>query len=239
MNIKKLLEYAKVDNEYHSGVKAFQKMPIVKEYNTNRSLINKAMQAIEKLNKEAEDTVKQMNSVMARYNELLTHIQDTEACLKQIEDENEADYYIKRINSYISTLNQLASDAKMISEKIVTQKEQYKRLMETGKAATKIVKDKTKEYAACLEEHKKFRSEYDAKLEALGKDLDTEELEKYRQIAKDDKYPVIHVLRENYCFCRIEMPGSVTQKVKSQGWGTCPDCGRILISEDEYNKATK
>lgn len=239
MNIKNLLEYAKVDNEFHSGVKAFQKLPIVKEYNANRNLINKAMQAIEKLNKDAEDTIKQMNSVTSRYNEVLTHIQDTEACLMQIEDENEADYYIKRINSYISTLTQLASEAKTISEKIVSQKEQYKKLMDAGKNATKIVKEKKAEYMVCLEEHKKFRTEYESKLETLAKGLTPEELAKYKQVAKDDKYPVIHVLHENYCYCRIEMPGSVTQKVKAQGWGICPDCGRILISEDAYVKATK
>lgn len=234
-----MLEYAKVDAALREDFKEFQKLQVVKDYNSNRNTINKATQAIEKLNGEAADTVKQMNSITARYNETLTHIQDTEAYLKHIEDENEADYYIKLINSYISTLTQLAADAKLVSEKIVAQKEQYKKLMDAGKNATKVVRELKNEYAVLLDEHKKLRAEYDAKLAIIAKDIEPDDLARYKQVAGENKYPVFHVLRENYCFCRIEMPGSVTQKVKAQGWGICPDCGRILISEEEYQKAVK
>lgn len=232
MDIKKLLEYQSIDVERRNEIKRFQGLDIVKNYNKQRLIIQQATAAVSKLNKDAEETVKQMNSVTERYLEVVELIKDAEKNLVDIEDENEADFYIKNISNYVASLERLAEEAKKVSEKIVKQRADYNKFMDAGKNATQEGKKMQDEYKAELDKSKAVRAGFEAKLTALAKNINPEDLSRYNQIAKDDKYPPIHILKNNYCFCRIEMPGSITQKVKSEGWCICPDCGRILVSEN-------
>lgn len=232
MDIKKLLEYQSIDVERRNEIKRFQSLDVVKGYNKQRLIIQQATAAVSKLNKDAEETVKQMNSVTERYLEVVELIKDAEKNLEHIEDENEADFYIKNISNYVATLERLADEAKKVSEKIVKQRADYAKFMDAGKNATQEAKKMQDEYKVELDKSKAVRAVFEAKLAVLAKSINPEDLARYNQIAKDDKYPPIHILKNNYCFCRIEMPGSITQKVKSEGWCICPDCGRILVSEN-------
>lgn len=235
MDIKKMLEYQSIDVKRKEEIRRFNKLKVVEDINKAHAIITKAKQALDKLNKEIEDLVSQLNSISSRYKDQFDLLKDTEANLYHIADENEADFYIKTINGYIQTIETLAQEAKRLSEKISNNKTNRDNCMATGKKAnTEFLKLK-EEYDQEAKKTKEIRGEFEEKLAKIG--LSNEDLEIYKQVAGENKYPVLHVLRDNYCFCRIEMPGSVTQKVKASGWCICPDCGRILISEDAYEKA--
>lgn len=239
MNIKKLLEYSKIDAERREEIKRFQKLEVVEEYHKKSVIIKKARMAIEKLNKDAEEIIKQMQSVSKRYSDVLAQIEEAEKYLDSIQDESEADFYIKNIGNYISTLDRLAEEAKKINEKIVNQRTNCETFMNAGKVATQEAKAIQGEYKEASSVSKKICEEFDKKLEAIAKEIDKEDLDKYKLVASENKYPPIHVLTTKYCYCTMEMPVSVIQRVKSAGWGICPDCGRILISEEMRDNSEK
>lgn len=235
MNIKKLLEYAKVDEERRAEISRFSKIPVVDEYRKKTLIVKKAKAGIEKLNKEAEDLLKQMQSIMNRYSEVLAQLEETEKYIDCIQSESEADFYSKNISSAMAFLDRLTDEAKKVNEKIVSQRTNCSALMSAGKVATKEAKDLQAGYKKEQNNSKQILDEIDQRLLAIAKDIDKEVLEKYKLAVCELKIPPIHILTDHYCRCTMEMPVSVIQKVKSQGWGVCPDCGRILISEEAYN----
>lgn len=238
MNIKKLLEYSQVDKERRDELVRFSKIKVVEEYRNKSLIVKKAKAGIEKLNKDAEDLLKQMQSVTNRYNEILAQLEETEKYLENIQSEGEAEFYSKNLTNTVSTLERLAEEAKKVNERIISQRKNCEALMKAGKDATKEAKDLQAEYKKEQNNSKQILDRIDQRLAEIAKELDKDDLEKYKLVVSESKYPAIHILTDKYCRCTMEMPVSVIQKVKAQGWGLCPDCGRILISEEAY-KASK
>ena len=101
MDIKKMLEYQSIDVKRKEEIRRFNKLKVVEDINKAHAIITKAKQALDKLNKEIEDLVSQLNSISSRYKDQFDLLKDTEANLYHIADENEADFYIKTINALI------------------------------------------------------------------------------------------------------------------------------------------
>jgi len=83
--------------------------------------------------------------------------------------------------------------------------------------------------SAELEEHNKAVAELNKKREAICADIDSETIEIYQELRKQRGTAVAKVEQGMCLGCRISLPVTELQRVRSGGVVRCSSCGRILF----------
>jgi len=141
----------------------------------------------------------------------------------------EVDNYLSTINSLSSELFLLERDINMIISKMKSSLKEF----EVTKNNTIKARQKYNEFKAKYEDGmEKITPKIKAiedNMKALEKDLNPELFAKYKAIKNDKIFPVFVSLSGGHCAgCRVEIPTSKVNKLKSDGTIICEQCHRII-----------
>ncbi|MBE5758098.1 MAG: hypothetical protein E7345_04150 [Clostridiales bacterium] len=227
--MNKILEYQKLDMELLKLKKSNLNSEDKNNMNKLKSYIIDAHDKSNQLDSSAKELVNDYNKLKAQYDKNFEKVQSlTKTELSSISSE-EVDNYLSTINSLSSELFLLERDINMIISKMKSSLKEF----EVTKNNTIKARQKYNEFKAKYEDGmEKITPKIKAiedNMKALEKDLNPELFAKYKAIKNDKIFPVFVSLSGGHCAgCRVEIPTSKVNKLKSDGTIICEQCHRII-----------
>lgn len=223
-NIEKLLAAQKIDKERLQLVQNLEKGKIKTELDKANQAINNSKNSLLQLESEAK-------SLQDSYQKMVKIVNDTLAQVEQAQKTHseDANLYDELLLKLTRLEGQLSDVERRIAQKTNTFKTTW------GEVAKYSVM--LKNYSKLYEEAKTANA---PKIQALEKQfnesvqgVDEKLLAKYRAIRKirgsDTKDVVVPLTGDNRCQgCFMDVPGAMVNKIKTDGWVTCDECGRII-----------
>lgn len=227
MNIDLLLEYYEQDKALTELKKEIASDPVISEYGKHRQAWKEAQDMAIKINRDSEDLIIQVNGLTSQYEALLKDINETEQNLQHVEDINEADFYIRKLEKLSSNLQALAQDISALCSKVSDIQNQYRSTLSRGsqeQGKMKELEDNAKSAQARFQPRLKAQM---AKIDEIKKRCGEEELNEISHfdiLKKNKKRPIV-MANENYCgWCSQEFPSSELAKLAERSWIHCPNC---------------
>ena len=230
MNIEKLLEYARIDAEMAKLNLAFNAEAEVKEYKLQTKRYKDASDLIGKLNAEADDIIKQMSALQDRYQDAMHELNEYKATVAEIEDENEADFYIKNVEKMVATLSAMAGDIAQLSKRVADVRQQTGKAFAVAQEATKRIGELAPAYKEITKRYEPDVAAIKARLAAAAEGLG-EALNIYLNLKRSGvKNRIVKVNGNNCGGCFMDIDVGTRDRINTVGYVLCPNCGRILYN---------
>lgn len=230
MNIEKLLDYQAIDAELIKLEHDFRALPIYKEYNHSVNSFKDAQAAVKRLNSEADDMHKQMQSLIEQYKKQNDLIADAESEIAEIKDIKQADFYARNMEKTLQELQQLSKGISELSSRIEEHRKTYDKAIRQGKEAKQKGTEAKPLYDGALNDIKPQIDGLKKKMSALEKVIEEKAINHYKQLRGAKKLPAVVPLHgEASCGgCFMELAGNSTAILKSEGYIECPNCSRMI-----------
>jgi len=229
--MNKILEYQKLDLELMRLKKSSLKSDDKNNMNKLKSYIMDAHDKSNQLDGSAKDLVNDFNKLKKQYDKNFEKVQElTRVDLSTIKAED-VDGYLSTINSLSSELFLLERDINIIIGKMKSSLKDFEVTKNnTIKARQKYNEFKSK-YEEGVEKVAPKIKEIEVAMKALEKELDPELFAKYKALKNDKIFPVFVPLSGGHCAgCRVEIPTSKVNNLKSAGKIVCEQCHRIIYN---------
>ncbi len=223
-NIEKLLAAQKIDKERLQLVQNLENGKVKKELDRTNKLINDSRANVLQLDSDAKVLQENYQKISKIILETLTLIEKTNT--KQSED-------LELYSSYLSKLSMLESQLADIERRITQKSLAFNNIKNDLLKAT----SQQKTYLKMYETEKVAGA---PKLEALEKQfnenikgIDEKLIAKYGAVRKSNggntKDVVVPLTGDNRCQgCFMDVPVAIVNQIKTNGWATCEECGRII-----------
>lgn len=223
-NIEKLLAAQKIDKERLQLVQNLENGKVKKELDRTNKLINDSRVNVLQLDSDAKVLQENYQKISKIILETLTLIEKTNT--KQSED-------LELYSSYLSKLSMLESQLADIERRITQKSLAFNNIKNDLLKAT----SQQKTYLKMYETEKAAGA---PKLEALEKQfnenikgIDEKLIAKYGAVRKSNggntKDVVVPLTGDNRCQgCFMDVPVAIVNQIKTNGWATCEECGRII-----------
>lgn len=233
MKFDKILQYQKIDQEANALRAEMTKSEAWQKYQDAQSKLDAATSNIGKLTTEANELLKGYEVMKSKMDALKSELAEFDGILEDVQDLNEADYYLKLVGAISDKLNALEKEAAGVANKIEQINGAYSKTWAQGVKASQANKTAKAEYNAFAAGFKDKFDELQKQLNALVKEIPQEVLNEYLTLRKSKKLPVyVEYDAENKVCgrCRMEVPNDVCSKLKSVGdYAECPNCRRIMF----------
>ncbi len=196
----------------------------------NRRIIRDNITSLE----QAAGTIaKQLEQITNRYEQLQAKAEITNKQKPEIADVNNISTIVEDANYLTSELAKIEQkmrelndrSTKLVNEFNIAMTNQYN--MRTRQSQLKQILDQKQANVLPLIEEKQ------AQIKKLEADVDKSMYEKYRNLVKDNIFPVFVHLKDNRCSaCRMEQSLHFIQKLKQTGMLSCEECRRIILADD-------
>jgi len=235
MNIKGLLAYAAIDDELTALNREYAELDVVKNFQLQARIKNESGATLMRLNTEAGELINQMNALSEKAAEVFRQLDEAKDNVAAIEDEKEADFYAKNVEKLLAQLNALSNDVAALSKRIVDIKAEETKAFQQGREATKQGVALKPEYDKCMAEYKPKAAAIKERLAEAGKALD-EEVKKYSSLkAGKVKNPIVPLFGSSCKGCFTEIDANSSNKLKTNGYVICQNCGRIIYIDPTNN----
>ncbi len=230
MNIDKILEYQSVDAELIKVEIDFRGLQICREYNAAVNNFKDAQAGVIKLTNEAEDMVKQIETLAEQYKKFNSQLLDAERESEDIADLKQADFYSRNLEKLMGDMQNLSKQMSVLSTKVDEHRKGYEKALKQGKEAKQKGIELSPLFQKAREDIKPIIEELNKKLAALGRGVEAKTLTHYKQLRAAKKIPAVVPLHgEASCGgCFMEMAGNAIVKLKADGFIECPNCSRII-----------
>ena len=223
-NIEKLLVAQKIDQERLQLIQNLEKGKIKTELDKANQTVNNSKSSLLQLESDAKN-------LQDNYQKFAKILQDTLAQVEkaQAEQLEDADLYDEFLSKITKLEGQLADIERRISQKTSL----FKTTSMEGAKANAMSKNIAKMYEdaqkAAAPKIQALEQQFNEKVQGIDEKL----LTKYRAIRKskgsDIKDVVVPLTSDNRCQgCFMDVPSALVNKIKTDGWVTCDECGRII-----------
>lgn len=223
-NIEKLLAAQKIDKERLQVIQNLEKGKVKTELDKATQTINNSKDSLLQLEAEAK-------TLQDNYQKLAKIVADT---LAQVEKANaghseDLDLY----NELLLKLTKLEGQLSEIERRIVQKTNMFKTTSLDVAKASAMLKNISKMYedakSASAPKIQTLEQEFNKMVQGVDEKL----LTKYRAVRKskgdDIKDVVVPLTVDNRCQgCFMDVPVAMVNKIKTNGWTTCDECGRII-----------
>lgn len=237
MNIDKILEYQKIDQELISLENEVVKSKERQNLAVAKSRLDAATETIGKLNVEAADLLAVYASMKNKIDALKAELDEFDGILDDVQDATEADHYLKMVANIAEKINSLEKEANSTSEKIKQVNDNYKKTWEAGVKANELCKSAKVEYDAFVKKLQPQVTQIKAQLNALKADIPEKIMTAYVSLRTAKKMPafVPYDGEHEICSrCRMEIDNNTKSKLRNVGdVAECPNCRRILFVEEK------
>lgn len=232
-DFNKILEYHKIDQELIALEAEVQRSEERKRLAHLKSTIALATDTINKISQEANELLVAYNQMRDKINALHAQLDEFDGILDEMQDAQEADYYIKSILAIESKIKELEKEANQASVKIDNVNEKYQQTWKQGVSATQDLKTAKAEYDAFVAKRQPKVVEINAKLNALKKDIPDELMNLYLTFRAEKKLPAVVPYNPSTGSCGrcfTDLPNDTKSKLRNPGdYAECPNCRRILF----------
>ena len=233
MNIQGLLDYAKIDDELTALNRKFNTETAVAEYKSQTKRRNDALEALTKLNADAAELIAKVSAMTERYEQAKVQFEEAQANFEHIEDENEADYYSKKLEDLVALLSQLTQDIGNVGKQISDIRAQYTKVASEGADAGKRLKAVNEEYKKTRDAYQPLFNEVKARLDKAGEGLG-DALDRYLSLKKSKVKRPLVTLNGNTCGgCFMDIDEGSMNSLKQNGYVICQNCGRIIYQKKD------
>lgn len=231
MNIDLLLEYYEQDKALTELKREISSDPIISEFGKHRQAWKDAQDTAIKINRDSEDLIIKVNALTSQYEALLKEVHETEENLQHVEDVNEADFYIRKLEKLGASLQALSQDIAILSSKVSDIQAQYRSTLSRGSIEQAKMKEMDEDARKAQAKFQPRLKEQLAKLEEIKKRCTEEELNEIARfdiLKKNKKRPIVPA-NEKYCgWCSQELPSSELANLSEKSWIHCPNCSVFI-----------
>lgn len=231
---QKLLEYQKKDIELRKLNAVLERDEALISMNKNKRAFNDAKQAI-------ADCEQQAGSLLDTFAELQKYIEDNEAALTELEnnevtDEQELESRVRKLESLKSKFQ--SADKKMhdIGEKSRTVCKRRSDALKSGNAAKQNFGEAREKHNKLVNSKADELKKLKDALSELQKSLDPKLFEEYKKLVEDNKFPpIVPASGEekknlfNCGGCGLNLPQKGNAMLNDQGYCRCENCRRIIV----------
>lgn len=223
-NIEKLLTAQKIDKERLQLIHGLEKGKVKMELDKTTQMINNSKACLLQLEAEAK-------ALQDNYQKIAKIVADTLVQVNQANKNNSED--LELYSNYLSKLSMLEGQLSDIERRIMQKTATFKNTTVDVAKASAMLKNVTKAYEdvklAGAPKIQALEKEFNEKVQGVDEKL----LTKYRAIRKskgsDVKDVVVPLTGDNRCQgCFMDVPVAMVNKIKTNGWTTCDECGRII-----------
>ena len=224
VNLEKLLAAQKIDKERLQLLQSIEKSKVKLELDKAKQTINNSKDSLLQLESEAkslQDSYQKFSKVVA---ETLTQVE------KEQKNRNEdAGLY----DEFLSKLTKLESQLADIERRITQKTNAFKATSMDVAKSSAMLKNLSKLYEdaknASAPKIQALEQQFNEKVQGIDEKI----LAKYRAIRKskgsDIKDVVVPLTGDNRCQgCFMDVPSAMVNKIKTDGWVTCDECGRMI-----------
>lgn len=223
-SIEKILAAQKIDQERLQLIRNLEKGKIKVDLDKAQITIENSKKSLLQLESDAK-------SLQDNYQKIAKIVEDTLVQINKSKAEHNESLEI--YSDYLSKLSTLESQLSEIERRIIQKNNTFKSTSFDVAKTSSILTSLTKKYdEAKKQEAPKIQSlkqQFDEKV----KGVDDKLLARYRAIREskgnDTKDVVVPLTLDNRCQgCFMEVPVAMINKIKTDGWTTCSECGRII-----------
>lgn len=223
-SIEKILAAQKIDKERLQLIRNLEKGKIKID-------LDKATRTIEDSKKSLLQLESEARNLQDNYQKIAKIVEDTLAQINKTKAEHSES--LELCSEYLSKLATLESQLSEIERRIIQKNTVFKNISLDVAKSSAILKNLAQKYdEAKKQEAPKIQSlkkQFDEKVQGVDEKL----LTKYRTIREnkgsDTKDIVVPLTLDNRCQgCFMEVPVAMINKIQTDGWTICSECGRII-----------
>jgi predicted nucleic acid-binding Zn-ribbon protein len=223
-NIEKLLAAQKIDKERLQLMHNLEKGKLKMELDKTTQMINNSKACLLQLESEAK-------ALQDNYQKIAKIVADTLAQVNKANNGNSDD--LELYSNYLSKLSMLEGQLSDIERRIVQKTATFKNTTVDVAKASNMMKTISKSYEESKAQSAPKSQALENQFNEMVQGLDEKLLAKYRAIRKskgnDAKDVVVPLTGDNRCQgCFMDVPVAMVNKIKTNGWTTCDECGRII-----------
>ena len=227
--MNKILEYQKLDIELNKLKKSNVNSAEKNNMSKLKGYIVEAHDKGMKLEDGAKDLFNDYLTLKKQYDENYKKVQELlNTDVNSIALDN-VDYVLSTINSLSSELFTLERNLNIIINKIKSSLKEFEVTKNNIIKARQKYNEFKSKYEQGVKDITPRIKEIEDKMKDLEKDLDVELFNRYKTIKGDKIFPVFVSFDNGHCSgCRVEIPTSKVNKLKSDGTIVCEQCHRII-----------
>lgn len=237
MNIDKILEYQKIDQDLISLENEVVKSTQRQNLAVAKSRLESATETIGKLKNDAAELLAGYNSMKEKIDALKAELDEFDGILEDVQDATEADHYLKMVANIAEKINALEKEANSTSVKIDQVNDNYKKTWDVGVKASDAYKAAKTEYDAFMKNLQPQVVQIKAQLNDLKGAIPEKLMNAYASLRTAKKMPafVPYDSEHEICSrCRMEVDNNTKSKLRNVGdVAECPNCRRILFVPEE------
>ncbi len=223
-SIEKLLAAQKIDKERLQLIQSLEKGKAKVELDKTTQTINNSKASLLQLEADAKN-------LQDSYQKIAKIVADTLAQVEKTNANHSED--LELYSNYLSKLSVFEGQLADIERRIVQKTTAFKNTTMDVAKASAVLKNATKAYenvqAASAPKIQALEQQFNEKVQGVDEKL----LTKYRAIRKnkgnDTKDVVVPLTADKRCQgCFMDVPVAMVNKIKTDGWTTCDECGRII-----------
>ncbi len=228
--INKLLKYQEVDSGLRKIELELSSSEDRKKALSAKKFLDGVEETIVKLNAKSKELYEQYLVVLEEQKKFSSKKEEYSVAIKDVENEDEISYLMKKIDETIAKIKNLSSLASKLGEEMQKVLAEYANL----KAKTKSARAQYEEFGKKYNELKASKSaemdEIKKELLALEKDIDAGVLERYKAKRAMKIFPILYEVKGKICeVCNMELSLAELSKLKSGTIIDCEQCGRLLF----------
>ena len=236
MKLDKILEYQKADLELMALENEVAKSEQRQKLAAAKAKLDQATDMVVKLKQEASDLLVGFAQINDKIDALKEELDEFDGILDDVQDETEADYYIKSVSAIADKIAALEKEANGATAKIDQVNDNYKKTWEQGVKANEAYKAAKAEYDALVKNLQPKVLEIQKQLVALKAEVPPKMMEAYQALRGAKKMPAVVEYDKDAAICgrcRMEVPNDTKAKLRNAGdFAECPNCRRILYVPD-------
>lgn len=183
MKLDKILEYQKADLELMALENEVAKSEQRQKLAAAKAKLDQATDMVVKLKQEASDLLVGFAQIKDKIDALKEELDEFDGILDDVQDETEADYYIKSVSAIADKIAALEKEANGATAKIDQVNDNYKKTWEQGVKANEAYKAAKAEYDALVKNLQPKVLEIQKQLVALKAEVPPKMMEAYQACA--------------------------------------------------------
>lgn len=227
--MKEILEYQKLDIELRKVKKSSSENLDTSNINKLKSYILEASEKGKTLENGAKDLIAEYTKMKKEYDTNFKKVQELTAKSLENLEENDVDGVLAEINSLSQELFLLERNLNLFIGKIKNSLKEFEVTKNNMIKAKQKYNDVKSKYEKGVEATAPKLKEIEDKMKAMEKTIAPDLLAKYKSLKADKIFPVFVNLNDGHCAgCRVEIPTSKINKLKTDGKIVCEQCHRII-----------
>ncbi len=223
-NIEKILAAQEIDKERLQLLQSLEKSKVKIE-------LDRAEQSFKNSKENAVQLALKAEKLKENYQKCAQNVARIFAELEQAQKKQSED--IDFYEGCKSNLNLFTTQLQEISKSIESTVDDFKLAMRDRKQSNERREALTQKYEAEVSAVKPKIHELEQQFNEKVQGIDEKILAKYRAVRKnkgnDIKDVVVPLTGDNRCQgCFMDVPGAMVNKIKTDGWTICDECGRII-----------